>query len=108
MELMALAEAATDRRHRVNAVIFRDGLLIAALAHRPLRRRNWAGLRIGIELIPIDGRWWIVLRPRKVKNRKSARIPWPAELVPALEHYLKVYRPLLLGETTDNRTAALW
>lgn len=107
MKLMALAESGSDPRDSVNAVIFRDGLLIAVLAHRPMRRRNWAEFRLDYDLVRrgSDG-WNIAPKSRNVKNRKMGPMPWPKELLPALEQYLAAYRPLLLRESTT--TDVLW
>jgi hypothetical protein len=81
--------------------------MIALLAHRPLRRRNCAELRIHYDLLRIGEDWWIVLENHQAKNRKAVEMRWPADLVPALERYLAVYRPLLTG-VSKCPTNALW
>lgn len=106
LKLMALADANYDPRRSINAVIYRDGLLIAAMSHRPLRRSNWAELIIDVDLILIDGIWWIVPAHQKVKKRPPIPVRWPVELQGALQRYLSVYRPLLTG--SQSKTDHLW
>lgn len=101
LKLMKLADHPLDRRARVNAVMFRDGLLIALLAHRPLRRKNLGQLHIGADLVHKPAGWLIKLERGKLKNRKHVPMLWPTDLVPALERYLTVYRPILAYDHAD-------
>jgi len=65
-------------------VAYRDGLIIAFLAMRPLRRRTLACLRIGRQLQQIGETWVLVLEPEDLKNREPAEFSFPAILVPYL------------------------
>lgn len=106
--MMATAEAETTLLKA--ATRFRDGLIIAALAAHPLRRRNMAGLQLHEQLVRLAGqqlpgddgeegeRWWINLTKDDTKNKKPIHSPWPKPLVPHLETYLATYRPALAGQ----------
>jgi len=54
-----------------DAVRYRDGLMIALLAHVPLRHKNFAALEIGRDLINEDGNWSIVIPPAETKTKTS-------------------------------------
>ena len=96
-ELMSDAERGRHKNRRKNAAVYRDGLQIALLAVRPFRKRNFADLRIGTHLIRHGGAWWLVLRPEETKTQQPVEVPFPGELVPALERYLGHYRCVLAG-----------
>lgn len=105
-ELMAKADARSDPRARVNAVLFRDGLAIAMLAYRPLRRTLFANLRIGKDLVQRGDHWSITVPSRAVrKNHRHIVQPLPDELLLGLTRYIEVYRPVLMCDSvqpTDN------
>ena len=77
------------------ALRFRDGLLIALLAMRPLRRRNLVELVVGSTIRHADDGWAIVLPGTITKNHTPLAQSVPAVLVPPLEAYLAFYRPHL-------------
>lgn len=89
----------------VGALAYRDGLLIAFLAYRPLRRRTLAALTIGQQLQQIGMTWMLVLDAADLKNRRDADFSWPEPLVTALERYLAGIRPLFPGASNH---AGLW
>ena len=91
--LMADASALTTARRR--AMQFRDGLIIALLAVRPLRLRNLAALEIGRTVVRRGTFWWIDVPSAETKTRQPIEIPWPESLASALEIYLNQHRPLL-------------
>ena len=94
------------------ATRYRDGLMIALLAARQLRRRNLAGLELDRTLERRDdGSWWIVLPAAETKTRVALEMPWPEALVPALGTWLATYRPILANATGRWHRpagAALW
>jgi len=91
MQLMASAE--TEPTPRLAGMAFRDGLVIALLALRPLRRKNLAELVIDLTLCRLGNDW--VIRPKSMKTRTPIECLWPEVLVPALTTYLAVHRPCL-------------
>jgi integrase/recombinase XerD len=52
-----------------DAVRYRDGLMVALLAHVPLRHKNFAALEIGRDVIMEDGKRSIVIPPEETKTR---------------------------------------
>jgi integrase/recombinase XerD len=115
LDLMAQAEAmplhdalAAGPRHP--ALIFRDGLMIATLAMRPLRQRNFLGLRLHRHLRLEPEGWVIAIPAAETKTHQSLNMPFPVSLEGALQLYLEVYRPLLLtmrGPSNPKHPVAL-
>ena len=98
----------SDRRR---AVAFRDGLAISLLVYRPFRLKNFAGLRIGHELVQSAGKWHLVLERADTKNHRPHEARFPKALLADLTTYLNRFRPILLaGEAgrTPSGTDALW
>jgi integrase/recombinase XerD len=78
------------------ALSFRDGLIVALLALRPLRRNNFLALAVGTTLRRESGGGWLIALPGTItKNHTPLAQQFPEVLVPALEAYLAVHRPLL-------------
>lgn len=108
-ELMAEAEDLDDTAKR-RALRYRDGLMIAFLSYRPLRRTNFANLQLGIHLCCLDGDWQITIPGEETKTHRSIIEPMPKALQPYLEHYLRVYRLLLAPRnvSTPLDSGPLW
>jgi hypothetical protein len=105
LTLAAEAESfATDDHARARGV--RNGLMIALLAHRPMRLKNFAALEIGQTFKEIHGRWWIALPRMSTKSRRADERPVPAVLNRCIDLYLRRSRPVLLGSMPP--TNALW
>lgn len=74
------------------AVDYRDGLLIAFLAARPLRRRTLLSIRVN-EHLNRDGDYWMLHLPAEAtKTRRPIEIDLPRDLGPYLDRYLSCYR----------------
>ncbi len=106
LELMELADSAHDPRGKVNAVTYRDGLMIATLPARPFRRQIWADLEVGVDVRRNGPDWYITCTSTNVRKRVPPPVRWPRDLQPALERYLTVYRPLL--GAADEAAGPLW
>src|SRR5262249_47002408 len=78
------------------ALTFRDGLIIALLAARPLRRPHLAGLILDRTLVCRGTRWWIEFSAADTKNGEVIEQPWPEPLAVPLETYLARHRDALL------------
>jgi integrase/recombinase XerD len=82
---------------------FRDGLIIALLAARPLRIKNFAALRLERHLKGISTGYLIDIPADETKTGQPIETFVPDELVPWLTHYLETYRPALLqGRQCDD------
>jgi integrase/recombinase XerD len=111
MRLMAEAESRPDRAPLERALTYRDGLIIAFLAYRPVRARTLTAISLGWQLISRGDSWWLTFGPEDTKTRQRLEFPFPTELVPQLEHYLAIHRPALLspgGRWPTASTQALW
>ena len=80
---------------RLNAMDYRDGLMIAFLALCPVRLANLAQMHVG-EHLRFEGELVRVTFPaHEMKSGRSLEFDWPHELRPALDFYLKrVHRML--------------
>ena len=95
-------------------VAYRDGLMTALLAQRPMRERNLASIACGRHLVRRGTDWWLVFSAAEIntghKMGQGLEFPFPANLVPGLQRYLDVHRPVLLGrgQRRAMSVAALW
>ena len=81
----------------------RNGLMIALLAHRPMRIKNFATLEIGRTFKQVQDSWWIALPRQSTKTKRLDERRVPEILNDVIDVYLKQSRPDLLGsrEPTD-------
>jgi site-specific recombinase XerD len=84
----------------------RNGLMVALLAFRPIRLKNFAALEIGSTFRQVHGAWWIALPCGSTKSRRPDERTVPALLNPAIDAYLNKARPFLLGSAA--MTNQLW
>jgi site-specific recombinase XerD len=87
------------------ATRFRDGLIIALLAARPLRIRNFAGLVIGSHIVETSEGFTLRIPADEVKTHINLEFPLPLDLVRPMRRYLAIHRPVLLGGNEDGH---LW
>jgi integrase len=109
LELMAEAENQSTRLRRFKA--YRDGLLIALLASRPLRLRNLTGLALDRTLVRRGNQWWVQIPAAETKTKAPIELPWPEILAPHLEAYLADHRAgivALRGCCSGASGEALW
>lgn len=88
-----------------NAILFRDGLMIALLAFIPLRRKNLVSLEIGRHLVREGDAWFVIIPRDETKTAKPIEFPVPELLQHCLATYLDLVRPRMLPSPT---CAALW
>jgi hypothetical protein len=94
---LSLIDKATACQGLAAALLHRDGLMIALLALVPLRRRNFASLRLDRNVVAINDLWLIVLGEAETKTHAPLEILWPDDLVAPLRTYLNLHRPVLLA-----------
>lgn len=97
-----------DCGHRQGAQVFRDGLMVCALAMRPLRRRNFSALEIGRTLIVGPHEVRVVFDGKETKTGASIVFVYPHFLISAFEFYLSKARPVLRGAATGPDDGMLW
>lgn len=90
------------------AALFRDGLVIALLALRPLRQKNFLAIVIGRHLVDGPGGWTLVVPSSESKTHIELRMAVPHILVPALQAYLKHHRPRLLEMRAPRDPVRPW
>lgn len=105
LQLMQQAEDADSSQHLDRAVRFRDGLIIALLATRPLRRRNLAQILVDRNLRRTSEGYWLHFGSQETKTGRPIDLPVPAALAPLVDRYLDHYRPILLGR---GNLAEVW
>lgn len=105
VQLMELASRLELQSATRRAVAFRDGLVIALLACRPLRMANLGGLRLGYHLVRSGDGYRIDIPAEETKTGRPIEVHFPEVLLPALCRYLEIHRPLLLAGGASDR---LW
>lgn len=103
LDLMETAESAGNRI--AGARQYRDGLLIALLACRPLRRRTLCAVEIGRHLRRTGDRYVLAIPGEDMKSGVAIEFDVPDELNPYLMRYIDVHRQAFPGAA---RTPALW
>jgi len=108
MELMdqAIAEAdAAGRISKLNALQYRDGLIIAFSALQPLRSRTLTALRIGTQLVKAGRFWALDIPAADTKTRRPLDFPISKKLCKRIDLYLERFRRPIPG--ADKHTG-LW
>lgn len=85
----------------------RDGTMVALLALMPLRRRAFAGLRLGRSLLIQPGEIVVALDEDLTKTGVSWEAPVPDPVLPALRRYLDEMRPWLMARSGAHHDC-LW
>ena len=93
--------AATRSTRLKQAGQFVDGLMIALLAARPVRRANLLSIQIGNHLECQGDNFWLTFQADEVKTRRTLEFPLPRALTPPMQHYLDTYRPFLIARNND-------
>lgn len=87
------------------ALAYRDALMLALLAARPLRKKNVTALELGRHVIQTGSGWLITIPAEETKTRQPINFELPEALVPWLERYLSKVRPQFLQAAESSR---LW
>ena len=115
VELLALADRLMEEGRRdlnqggrSGAQRFRDGLMIAALANRPLRRRNLSALKIG-DSFTVDGdRVRVRFKGSQTKTGQPIEFDYPTYLDGPFAYYLSKARPVLRERAVEPDDEMLW
>jgi integrase/recombinase XerD len=109
MNLMEAAEAEVVSLE--SAMTYRDGLVIAFLAYRPLRAKNLTMICCNQHLVRRGDDWWVAFAAKEMKGKRPLEFPFPTALAPHLEKYLEIYRLFLLtagGRQPPAPVSRLW
>jgi len=109
--LMAEAETTAGLLPRRRAAQYRDGLMIALLAYRPVRKKNFAAMRLGVHIVEQHGRHWMQFSAAETKNRVAYQAVLPQALEEKLRRYVSYHWPILVAGTRGERRSgvdALW
>lgn len=99
-DLMKQALTLTGPRRR--QVMLRDGLMIALLAARAMRRRSVEAMNLDTQVRCVEGQWHILLGTKDVKTGKEIAYPVPRSLNTWIDRYVGVERlELLAGNSCD-------
>ena len=104
-DLMTKAEAAMHRSSLARARQFRNGLMVAMLGYHPIRPKNFATLELGLTFKREFGAWWIVLPPSKTKEKRADERILDPRLIPWIDRYLEVHRPVLARRVEEFERA---
>ncbi len=107
-DLMRQAEHEYEGREVWRAAVYRDGLTIALLACRPIRRRNLAAMRLDHHLIKQGTSYYIAFSPAETKNRRTFDQPLSSHFTEHVDQYLQRFRPLLLNGRDSDRVWISW
>ena len=96
---------ATPLMRRIERVAYRDSLMLAMLAARPLRLKNFTNILIGQHLVRQGPTWLLIIPGEEVKNKQPLEYALPSSLDPYLKVYLERVRPSF-GATASEQS--LW
>ena len=105
LKLMAQAEADPSLRPCWAAVQYRDGLMIAVLAARPLRMSTFVSLELERHLAKRGACYWLDIPGGIMKTGQPLEVPLPGDLTHYVGRYIEIYRPVLLD---DHATDHVW
>jgi site-specific recombinase XerC len=100
--LRELRRLPSDPLSKKDALRYRDALMLAFLASRPLRRKNCAALELGRNLVKVDGGWLLTIPAEETKTGQAIAFLLPEILVPWLERYLVVRKFPVPGELSSK------
>jgi hypothetical protein len=98
-------ETITTRQVVAAARDFRDGLLIAVPASRPLRVKNLLMTELGNHLILGSGQITVQFKASEMKGKHACRTTWPKALREPLHRYLAEVRPILIAAVGPGNVA---
>lgn len=91
--------------HAAGTMAYQDGLMMAILVSKPMRRKTLACLRVGENLILESDHYGLKLRQGKTPLAAQADAELPASLTPFIDAWLRLGRPFLLERCASP---ALW
>jgi len=107
---LGLMDGSTSRPTESAAALqFRDGLMVALLAARPLRVGNFSRLDLNRTLMYRRPEYWLCFSEQETKTGRPINMPLPDQLHTRIDQFLRGPRKCFLqGRTQGGPTAALW
>jgi site-specific recombinase XerD len=105
IKLMVEAHKADGLSPLLKASRYRDGLMLALQAARPLRLTNLTSLDVDRHLKRVGNAYVVAFEANDMKNHSPFEIVMPTALTPRIDVYLMIYRLVLLE---GNESSALW
>jgi integrase len=105
LKALDVSRPAGDDPRSVQAIAFRNWLMVAALSLMPLRRHNFANVSITRNLRRDGNIWMIKIPAEESKTQKAIGMPVPAVLHRHFQFYFDHVRPTLLAGRSSDR---LW
>jgi integrase/recombinase XerC len=104
--MLEIARSDSPLTHPI-ASRYRDAMILGALAHRPLRRRNIASLALGVHLAQDAGKWYCHIPHTETKDGRSIEfaLPQDAGFSACFYYYLQTVRQKLLQQHPIDRDA---
>ncbi len=87
------------------ALAYRDALMLALLAARPLRVKNFSALELGRHLFDLEDGWLITIPAEETKTHQPVSFKLPGPLLSWFGRYLSEVRPLFPHAAGSSR---LW
>jgi site-specific recombinase XerD len=109
--LSLMTKAEQQKADYSRATAYRDGLMLALLACRPIRITNFVGLTLDRTLVRRDKLWWIQIAAEETKTKEPIESALPEALTAPVDTYLAWHRPVLAqrhGRWTRPVGDALW
>jgi integrase len=103
--LMDETHKADNVSRLLKASRYRDGLMLALQAARPLRLKNLTSLDVDRHLKRVGNAYVVTFEAGEMKNHSAFETMLPIALTLRIDSYLMTYRPVLLE---GNRSSALW
>lgn len=107
--LMLMDRCPNEPTELAAALQFRDGLMVALLAARPLRIGNFSCLDLGRTLSYRKPEWWLCFSEQETKTGRRIDMPLPDQLHDRIDQFLSGPRKCLLrSRIQGGPTTALW
>ncbi len=106
--LIAHGAKRVQEGHMLSAAAVRDGCMILFQIACPLRRASFERLRLGQSLLRDDVGYHVDLGPKQTKTRQPFDAEVWAFLVPHLDYYVGVARPVLVARSSKADEGWLW
>ena len=107
-DLMTQGRALMLGEPHAGAIMFRNGLMIIMETQIPMRRANFAGLRIGHNMWRHHGRYHVEIDGSYMKNGRDYQCQFSTSLTAEIDFYINDVRPILRAGLSCPDEGAFW